>query len=383
MLWPEFFGPTNRALSPIADDEETINLYLQPRDAGSPKSPVGMFGTPGCTPFWRLPDAPVRAAFQQDGRQFAVAGSTFYELFADGTFDDYPFTPTSIEGATISSNGSDGNQLFIVASGRGFIFDLLADTFTPIADSDFPQGAARMGGFLDGRFFVLQVGTDIFQWSALEDGTDWDSFDFAKSNQSSDISQALIINQRQIWLFGSQTTSVWAPTGDPLFPYAPIGGVFIQQGIEAAFSGQPLGGVLYWLGQNEQGGRVVYRASGYTPQRISTSAVELEWSRLDRVGNFADGDVAAWTIQIDGHEWYVLYFPTADYTWVFDATASALAGSPVWFKIAHWNPQLLKWFPHVGRCHMWALGKHFIGDRQSGTIYEYSLDLYDELLVLT
>lgn len=371
-----FIGPSNSSLSYKYDYERTINFYYEASGAGTPKSKFAMLGTPGLRLRWNLAQSPIRQLFFQDGRMFCVAGAAFYELFANYSSTLHGSVARGFEPVSICSNGSDGNQLFIVSGGLGYIFDLLTDTLTQITDPDFPTDA-KMGAFLDGYFLVLQAGTDKFYLSDLEDGTAWNGVDVGQSNQSSDITQALIVDHREIWLFGSQTTGVWYNNGDPSFPFVPISGVFIQQGIAAPFTAQSLDNSVFWLGGNEQGAGIAYRASQFTPQRISTHAVEWAWQQYPRID-----DAIAWVYQDDGHSFYVIWFPTGETTWVYDVTASQQMGQNVWHERAHWNPQLTEWQPHVARCHAYAFGKHFVGDRRSGGIYEQSLTFFDEELVV-
>lgn len=371
-----FIGPSNRNLSYQADNERTINFYLEVSGAGTPKAPVALYGTPGLRERWELEQSPVRQLFFQDGRFFGVAGAGFYELFSNYTSTFYGFIASGVLPVTICSNGSDGNQLFIVSGGFGYIFNLSTNVLTQIADVDFPADA-KMGAFLDGYFLCLQEGTDKFFVSALEDGTSWNGLDVGSSNQSSDITQALIVDHREIWLFGSQTTGVWYNNGDPSFPFVPINGVFIQQGTVAPFSAQSLDNSVFWLGGNEQGGGIAYRAAQFSPQRISTHAAELAWLSYERID-----DAIAWVYQEDGHSFYVIWFPSGETTWVYDVTVSQAMQQNIWHERAHWNVQLAEWQPHVGRCHAFAFNKHFIGDRRSGAIYEQSVSFYDEELVV-
>ncbi len=145
----------------------------------------------------------------------------------------------------------------------------------------------------------------------------------------------------------------------------------------APFSAQSLDNSVFWLGGNEQGGGIAYRAQQFNPQRISTHAVEYAWLQYGKID-----DVIAWVYQEDGHAFYVLWFPSGETSWVYDVTTSLATGQPVWHERAHWNPQLATWQPHVARCHAFAFNKHFVGDRRSGGIYEQSVSFYDEELVV-
>jgi hypothetical protein len=176
--------------------------------------------------------------------------------------------------ATISSNGSDGRQLFIVSNGDGFIFNLDTNLFTALdlaTAPDFPRPCV-MGAFVDGYFLALQAASDRFQISALENGLLWDPLDVALVSHTTGIVRALVPVHREVWLLGTATTTVWADIGDPDFPFAPIPGAFIEQGIGARFGWTQVDNSLVWMGQNDDGARMAYRAQGYTPQRISTHA---------------------------------------------------------------------------------------------------------------
>ena len=56
-------------------------------------------------------------------------------------------------------------------------------------------------------------------------------------------------------------------------------------------------------------------AKGYTPQRISTGAIEKAWGAYATVA-----DAVSYSVIMDGHEFWVINFPTANATWVYDAT---------------------------------------------------------------
>jgi hypothetical protein len=58
---------------------------------------------------------------------------------------------------------------------------------------------------------------------------------------------------------------------------------------------------------------MVLMMNGYSAQRISTFAIEYAIQQYPIVS-----DATAFTYQEDGHEFYVLTFPSADITWVYD-----------------------------------------------------------------
>jgi hypothetical protein len=118
---------------------------------------------------------------------------------------------------------------------------------------------------------------------------------------------------------------------------------------------------------------VAYRAQGYQPQRISTHAVEQAWHQLPTVA-----DTIAWSYQDRGHAFVCWYLPHAETTWVYDVATQA------WHERALWDPTLLRWTPHLARCHAFAFDKHLVGDRASPAVYVLDAATYtDGRVVLT
>jgi hypothetical protein len=120
---------------------------------------------------------------------------------------------------------------------------------------------------------------------------------------------------------------------------------------------------LFWLGRDRRGQGIVYRANGYTGVRISTHAVEWQ------IQQYADmSDAIGYTYQQDGHSFYVLVFPSANTTWVYDAATQA------WHERAGWSNGAFT--RHRGNCQMAFNNKIVIGDFENGNIYAFDLEVY-------
>jgi len=300
-----------------------------------------------------------------------VAGNHFYEIFPNHTYTDYGATLAD-DGQPVwfCTNGTAGHQVAFASGNFGYIFDLVANTLTLITDPFFPFPCSMMG-FVDGYFLALKTGTNIFQWSALEDGLTWDGLDVAQLNQSSDVIQTLIPVHGQVWLLGTKTSVVWSDTGGTTI-FAPIPGSLIQQGTIAAFSAWDGDNALFWLGGSDQGQAVVFRGTGVgaVPQRISTYAVEYALNNAPRLS-----DAIGWGYQENGHTFYVLYVPMLPTTWVYDISMNA------WHERCLWDPVQMTDIPDVGRCHTFCFGRHLVGDRQSNAIYVQDFNLATATIV--
>jgi hypothetical protein len=381
---PSFVGPSNVSASMTADPEESINFFMETVAPGAAKvSNPYLRGTAGLRPWVHLPTSPVTALFFSPAtldRAFAIAGGVFYEVFptTPATFAAYsPNLATNVYMPSICSNGTAGFQLFITSGDKGYIFDLGANTLSQITDSGFPA-RVRMGEFMDGYFFALVTETRKFQISALEDGTSWDALDVAERSEASDDINALIRNHRVIALLGRKTSEFWYDSGDPNFPFAPTQGEFMESGCVAPFSARRLENTLFWLGQNDDGQGLVWALDGVAPKIVSTPAI----SRLIQgSGNVLTGISShdlrlsvAFAYQEDSHRYYCLQVPNCQWMLVYDLLTDR------WHKRAQWNSTALTWLQGRPQCHMFFAGRHLVGDRLTGTIYEMSLDYFDEEL---
>jgi len=365
--YPQFIGPSYTLRSPIAGIEETINLIPSVNTStGQP----WLVGSPGLTAWAELGSGPIRGMFYQNGRAFVVSGFEYYEVFANRTFQIRGYVGSDGRPATIHSNGTAGFQNFIVSARKGYIHELDTNVYFQITDPDFPSQSASMGFFVDGYFGVVVLNSTTFKLSNLLDGAAWDGLDIAQRSWANDNIVSAITNHRELWLLGSQTSEVWVDTGAS-FPLAPIGGVFIEGGAYAPFASAKLDNTIIWLDGDDRGNAIVRRANGYTPERISTEAVEYH---LNTYGTLQDA--MAWTYQDEGHAYYVLYIPSADTHWVYDVSTNQ------WHRRADWDTDRMNWMPWKPRTHMFAWGKHLVGDRSTGVVYEMRLDAYQNTVVV-
>ena len=81
------------------------------------------------------------------------------------------------------------------------------------------------------------------------------------------------VDHREAWLFGTGTTEVWYNAGTADFPLQRIQGAFNELGCAAVYSVAKLDNTLFWLGADARGRGIVYQATGYRGERISTHAV--------------------------------------------------------------------------------------------------------------
>ena len=353
-------GSAYVARSVNAADNQMINMFPEvlPEDAGG-KTSAFLQRAPGLRYLATLGGGPVRGLWQFGNYGYAVSGNTLYKI--DSNWN--AVAKGTVAGSSQVSMVDNGTQMFIAAGATGYIYNAGTDVFAQITDVDF-AGAVTVG-FIDGYFVYNQPNSQKFWVTSLYDGTSVDPLDFASAEGSPDNLVSLIVNHREVWLFGQSTVEVWYNAGLPDFPLARIQGAFIEIGCAAPFSVAKLDNGVFWLSSDARGRGMVYRSNGYAGVRISTHSVEWQ------IQQYADiTDAVAYTYQQDGHSFYVLNFPSADITWVYDVATQA------WHQRAGWlNNAFTR---HRGNCQMAFNGEIVIGDYLTGEIYAYDLNVYSE-----
>lgn len=375
-VWTGLVGPTYTVRAKNVDAERAVNLYCEGvgvadyyaarivgRDAGGGVTTMALYGVPGLTAKYTFTAEFVSCLFYQDNRTFAVTVSgetaTLRELFSDGTSTVRGTMLADTNPATISSNGQQANQLFITSGGLGYIFNLSSNTLTQITDASFL--GTTMGGFINGYFLSLVPNSLKFQICNLDDGLNWSTGDagVATREEGSDNLVALLVDHLQAWCFGSKTSLSYYDSGNT-FPFDPVQGSFMEEGCAAPWAAVRFDNTVYWVSQSERGDRVAFRANGYTPVRVSTYAVELAWRQYTTVA-----DAVAYAYELDGHAYWVIYFPTANATWVYDASTQ------LWHERGLWDEASASYHAYPGRCHCFAWGTtHLVGSPTDGTIYQ-------------
>jgi hypothetical protein len=367
MRFPAFVGPTYSLPATSADVERCINLIPERMESQGAKAPVVYVDAPGLRTFAVATAAPGRGCFAQNGRAFAVLGSSFIEIEDDGTKIVHGVVASTNQPATISSSGDGGSQLFITSGGKGYCFDLSTDTLT----EELASGA-DVGAFSNGYFLCLNLSDSSLRFSDLFDGTTWDPAQVALRTAESDRWQGMLVVGEEVWLYGEQTTEVWRDYGvdSPAYPivFSLVPGAVIQTGIQATYSACDLGGTSIWLAQTAMGASQVVMGNNYsTPTRVSTHAVEYAIS-----GYATTNDAIGFTYADAGHTFYVLTFPTQGHTWVYDLSTG------LWHERLFWNTATGMFEAYRAAFHMYAFGKHLVLDRASGTFYELRSDVYTD-----
>ena len=349
-------GSAYVARSINAADNRMVNLFPEIVPEGG-KEPAFLNRAPGLTLLSTVGTGPIRGLWTFNGVGYVVSGLSLYSISSSYVATFFG----TVSGTGPVSMADNGTQLFIACGGPSYIYNSLTNVFVQITDPDFP-GALTVG-YLDGYFVFIQPNTQKLWVTALLEGTSVDPLDFASAEGSPDNLVSMIVDHREVWLYGTNSVEVWYDAGNADFPLQRIQGAYNEIGCAATFSVAKLDNGLFWLGADARGQGIVYRANGYTGQRISTHAIEYAIAQYPIIS-----DAVAYTYQQEGHAFYVLTFPSANATWVYDVSTQA------WHERAAFSNGLF--LRHRSNCQMAFNSEIVVGYFENGNLYAFDLDVY-------
>lgn len=237
--------------------------------------------------------------------------------------------------------------------------------FGTIADPGFV--APSHIAFIDGWLIVNRVGTQAFATSGPVAYTlIFPVLFFALKDSQSDNLQGLQELNRELWLVGERASEIWFNAGGANFAFQRIPGAAPPIGTSAPQSIAQAGDSLMWLGRTLQGENIVVQTQQYSWKRVSQHGVEHQISSYPLVA-----DAFGYSYEEEGHLFYVLTFPTADRTWVYDSNST-------WHERLSYDETTGQFHRERPNCFMNFQNLRLGGDYQSGQIHQMSRQYYTD-----
>lgn len=379
----------NRA--PLGGNQRQLNLYVEaiPPQQGEPHKAVYQ-PTPGMIRRSTAPNNEVIRGLYKGSNDvlYACAGKTLYRITKDLTFlplgdmqvwDGYPYGPVKF--------ADNGQVVFAVdGSEHGYYWDMTetahrsfkhlepGGTYPDHADIPVQWKGSNYIDYTDTYFIVAAPNTGEFYTSysgEVEFGADWVA---KKSTTFDDPIQAAVVLRRNIWLIGRYNTEIWYDSGGTTgvtgeFPFEIVSGATgnIEFGCAAIYSIAQGQASIFWLGQSRYGGlQILQGYGGYNYKRISNFGLEAEINSYSKYE-----DARGFVYNQEGHSFYVLSFPSAEKTWVYDILDES------WHERCSLDPtgKERAW---RGAFHAHAYGSNFVSDAWSGGLMELDLDTHVE-----
>jgi hypothetical protein len=237
------------------------------------------------------------------------------------------------------------------------------DTITKITDSSFPT-FVNCATFQDGYHIISKKDTDEIYWSQnLNDVTAWDATDTNTADAQPGKIQRIISGNRELWVFKEFNTQVFYNSGDADELFSQIQGAVLEVGTIAPSSVARCIGSFYWLTDSLR----IVKNNGYQVQIISTPTLDYQLSKYT-----IPSDARGFYVTVEGHDWYVITFPTDNVTWVYDISTG------FWFEWESYDANDLAdpWGRHRANCAITFDGKQIIGDYENGNLYYLDMDTY-------
>jgi hypothetical protein len=336
--------------------QRCINLYMEPAPEGA-ISDFALFGTPGLVLFVDLGSSPIWGMHVMGAYLFVVSGNNVYAIDSSSGSTNLGSIGTVSNVVLMANNGT--NVIILLESGAAYL--ATSSTLTQITDGDYDDSSSVT--VLDSFAIFTKLNSAQFQISALGDASAYDALDIATVEGISGNLVRAIAFRGECWMFKEFSTEVYYNSGAGDFPFIPIGSASMQRGCAAKRSVAVDSDHIAWLGDD----RIVYIATDYHPERISTFGIEKE---IESYSTISDAEGFIYTQE--GHKFYVLTFPTESVTWVYDITVST-PEERIWhqrqsFGKGRWRATSYAFFN----------GMKLVGDFETGKIYSLDLDTYDE-----
>lgn len=320
------------------------NMYIEADKSGAANDDIMRIQRPGCALYQNVhTGTSVRGLTYQQG----ILGSLPVAAIGTGLYKFDGTTPTSL--GTIVDDGNmvqmaSTNFGLAVLSGSTLYFYSTADSTlhtVAIPNSDVPVTIDTINSY-------VLVGCQSGVWYWLVPGElIIDALHFATAESMPDELVAMLQLHDEVFFFGTQSTEVWQPTGDPDLIMARASGRTWDRGLMARDCLRRIDNSAMFVGDDG----VVYRINDL-PERISNAGIE------ERIRN-RTGLPSAFTYSFDGHTFYVLYVPGQG-TYAYDILGQN------WCEFS--SDQLAYgWLPRT--CVMVG-STVLVGDSQSGKVFK-------------
>lgn len=335
--------------------QDTVNYMVVPAEKAGTRAPAVLRCCPGLSDLVDTgTGAAIRGIHNAEGVLLVVAGTTLFRI--DTKLNVHPVgTVPGVGRVSMAHNQiTGGNQVAIANGQSGYVFNTKDNSFVQITDDGFP-GAITFA-YADSYILGIEPGRRFGFTSDLANALSYNTLDQYEAESSPDalVGQGVIF--REWWMFGERTVEIWANTGAETGTWQRTPGTGMEVGAASPWCISNLDNSIFWLGSDG----VVYRANGYSPQRISTFPIEQAISRCTLNTAFS------FTYEDRGHK--VFYLTLLDgHTWGYDVASQEWHRRES-FDLSRWRlSDLVKWN-----------GKWVGGDYVNGKLYELDWDVQTE-----
>lgn len=357
------FGSGVASKSFVSTRQRRLNVYFEIREDGD-KSRFAVFGTPGLNLTFQAANSvnTVRGMLGTPAALYVVASNKLQIITAIGP----PLVSTTAPGFLATLGGlvtvSTNNTQVLMADGNtGVIYNVANNTMNNIGGS-FPNGAQTIT-FVSGFFVAEQPGSQQFWTSNANDGSTWGGLNFATANAYPGYINAVDNLNGNLILFSTDHLEFWQNIGSAPEPFAPITSASREYGLAAVFSRAHIRETICFLAQNREGQVQIAQIVGYDLKIISTPDIDSIINGFDVVS-----DAVALAYGIDAHKFYQITFPTANRSFLFDASTQLWSEVQTGVTVAPTR--------HIGNLAANFQGQTLVSDYSNNNVYTFDPESY-------
>lgn len=280
---------------------------------------------------------------------------------------------TSAGDVYITENG--GNQIALSDGTFIWVYNIITGSFIKAVTPPSTTDINFIPGYIsyqDSYVISPSVGTQDWCISLNNDATQFPTIDAGsgvtyrgKFQTKPDVALASVAFDRQLFIMGKVSTSMFQDSGLTLFPYQIDNSLSIDVGVLSVPTIAVGFGILVWLANNEKAGPTIVFSTGGKPAPISTDGIDFILGDLTK-----PEDSDAWLFQEDGHIFYQITFFTDNLTLVYDFTTQNF------FELTDQNLD-----HHIAKKGLFFNNKNYFVSYEGGKIYEFGtqFSLYGSL----
>lgn len=373
-----FVGASYEAPSIYQDAQECINFFceIDPTKQPGSRGVVAMYPTPGLVKIAQLQYGEVRGIKTVSNETYMIAVSYNRVYKIDKTYAATQIGTLSTSSGYVSISDNQTNQgmvVYIVDGVNRYTWVESTNSFATLPSTDGPWQGATVVDNVDGYNIYNQP--DTFNWACTDLNSRLSTGAlYGSANGYPDNIISMIVDRRQVYLLKDVTTEVWTDVGSQIaglttFPFARVPGTNIQSGCGAAFSVARFGTSFALVAKDTRGDSTIEAMVNYEYKKFSTHAVEQS------LMNQITSDAVAYTYQIEGHEMYVVTFPSIGehgLTWVYDGSTQQ------WHKWLSWDADNAVYTRHRSNCGCYFNNQYIVGDFENGKLYTIENEVYTE-----
>jgi hypothetical protein len=300
-----------------------------------------------------------RGGVNWQGNLYRVMGTKLVEIDSDGVVTILGDVGGPITEYVTFDYSFD---LLAIASG-GRLYYWNGTTLVQVTDPDL--GVVLDVVWVDGYFMTTDG--EFLIVTELNDPTQVNPLKYGSSEVDPDPVVALLKLRNEVYALNRNTIEVFDNVGSEFFPFQRIEGAQIQKGVIGTFACCVFVENIAYLGSGRNEAPGVYLGANATANKISTQEIDnllMEYTEVELS-----------TVKLEArndknHQHLYVHLPNK--TIVFDASATAVLGSPVWFTL---TSTIVGFAQYRARNIVWVYDKWHIGDPQDNNIGYFVQDI--------